>query len=145
MTDKIEFPGGWAKLRDPEDVTERARRPLVLVQEGIVASDVGQIVMEKKAAGEEISDEEMGRMMAPLIGSSTWEDFHRRQYDLNICALIEEWSFEAPVSVEALLDIPGRAYKALRAECDPLLPKVLGNEDEDEVTDPNSNFTDDSA
>lgn len=141
MSDKVEFPGGWAKLRDPEDVPERLRRPLVLVQERIVASDIGDMVLARKEAGEEISNEEAEKLMRPYIGSASWDDFQRTQYDLLIVALVEEWSFEAPINPESLCDIPGRAYKKLRAACEPLMGKVLGNdEDETALDDANSNL-----
>jgi hypothetical protein len=143
MTDKIDLPGGWAKLRDPEDVPERLRRPLLRVQESLGATDVGQRMLEKQQADGGLTEAEVAAMMLPLIGSATWEDFQRTQYDQLLCALVEEWSFETPITVDAMQDLPGRAYKALRAECDPLLPAVLGNvvDAEQEIDDPNSPTT----
>ena len=139
MSDKVEFPGGWAKLRDPEDVTERQRRPLAKVRRALLASDVGDVLVERAALGEKADDKEIAKLFKPVLNREEW-DLLSDSSDLLIVALVEEWSFDTPVTVDEVKNLPGRAYKALRKACDPLLDAVLGDDGDDEVGDPDSNF-----
>lgn len=104
--DKLEVPGGWAKLRDPDAVTERQRKPFV------------------KAVGRasKISDADDG-------GISLLVEVQ----DALVLALVEEWSFDAPVTADGLEDLPHKAITALRVACqafrDELLPDFGPNPD----------------
>lgn len=136
MSDKVEFPGGWAKLRDPEDVPERLRRPLAKVQRHLLGSGVGDVLIQREAMGE-VKESDLTALIKPVLASDDWELLDDSG-DYLIVALVEEWSFEFPISIETVQGLPGRAYKALRAECDPLLGAVLGNPGDDDLTDPDS-------
>jgi hypothetical protein len=140
MTDKIEFPGGWAKLRDPHDVTERQRRPLSKVQRALLGSNIGDVLIARQQAGQEVSEEEMTRLLRPYLADEAMDLFEDSD-DLLILALVEEWSYEKPVTAEAIQDLPAKVYDTLRDACRPLLPAVLGAEDEQAVLDPESPTT----
>jgi hypothetical protein len=141
MTDKVEFPGGWAKLREPEDVTELQRRPLVKMQRVLAASEVGDVLQQRAEMGEKPDEDEIKALLKPVLANDEWELLDDAA-DLLICALVEEWSFEdKPITVEEVKRLPGRAYRALRDECDPLLDAVLGNPTESEITDHGSKQT----
>lgn len=92
MAGKIDLPDGqWALLVDPEDVTERKREPLtdLMFEAGALQADA------------DAPPPEAVRMMM------------RAEYAV-IAALVSEWSFDLPVTVDGVLDLPGRAYKTLK-------------------------------
>lgn len=139
MTDKIEFPGGWAKLRDPQDVTERQRRPLARVQRLLAGSGVGNALIDwHEEHHREPDEDEMRNLLKPFLADDEMDLFESSNDQL-ILALVEEWSFDKPITVESIQDLPGRAYAALREACQPLLQSVLGQSDDD-IEDPNSTF-----
>lgn len=141
MTDKIEFPGGWAKIRDPHDVTERDRRPLGKVQRLLAGSNIGAVLIERQQAGEEVTETEMQTLLRPYLADEAMDLFEDSD-DLLIKALVEEWSFDKPITVENIQGLPGRAYDALRDACRPLLTAVLGGvETEADILDPDSPTT----
>lgn len=136
MSDKVEFPGGWAKIRDPEDVTEKQRRPLGKLQRRLAGSNIADalVALDGKPTEDQLRD-----LIRPVLGSEDW-DLLDDSGDLLIVALVEEWSFEAPVTVDEVQNLPGKAYRALREACDPLLLQLLGMASEDDIEDPNSTF-----
>jgi hypothetical protein len=143
MSDKVDLGNGaWAKLRDPQDVTERKRRPLAKIQRVIAGTPIGSVLLERELErpGEEITEDEMGKILRPFLGDEAMDKFEDSD-DLLIYALVEEWSIDSPITVETIQDLPGRAYDALRDACRPLLNQVLGNSEESEVLDPESPTT----
>lgn len=136
MTDKIEFPGGWAKIRDPQDVTEKQRRPLGKLQRRLAGSSIADALL---ALDGKPTEEQVKALVQPVLGSDDW-DLLDESGDLLIVALVEEWSFEKPITVDEVQNLPGKAYKALREACDPLLMPLLGITDGSEIEDPDSNF-----
>jgi hypothetical protein len=98
---RIDIQGGWIELREPEAVPERLRRPVL--QQSVKASQFN-------------ADSEMD---AEAL------DFFSAFNDLLAIALIESWSFSAPVSVDGLLDLPGPTYDAIREAVTPLLPRLM--------------------
>ena len=141
MTDKVDLGNGaWAKLRDPRDVPERKRRPLDKVQRILAGSKVGEALLAwHEEHGDDRPDEKQMRdLLRPLLAEDEMDLFDQSN-DLLIVALVEEWSFEdKPITVEEIQDLPGRAYRALKEVCEPLLGVVLGNEDETDLLDPDS-------
>lgn len=113
MSEKIPLPdGGWALLRDPEQVSERQRRPLNRLQARVAGSAVGALVAHKAL----MSDDEFEEESRKVLGS---DDFALLD-DLNdalIDVLVESWSYDSEPSADAALDLPGRVYEALKNEC----------------------------
>lgn len=143
MNDKVDLGGGaWAKLRDPHDVPERKRRPLDKVQRILAGSRVGEVLLRwHEEHGDEKPDEkQMRELLFPLLADDEMDLFDSSN-DLLIVALVEEWSLDRPVTVDEVQDLPGRAYRALKDACEPLLGLVLGNENEADVFDPDSPST----
>lgn len=99
---RVEVFSGWVQLRDPELVPERLRRPVFQksADAAIFANDE-----------DEISNE----MMA------FFSDFN----DLLAVAMISEWSFDFPVSVEGMLDLPSRTYDDVRKAVAPFIKKLI--------------------
>ena len=139
MSDKVDLGNGWAKLRDPHEVKQRQRKPLAKVQRALLGSNIGDVLVQRHAQGEDVSEEEISKLLQPLLADEAMDLFEDSD-DLLILALVEEWSFEVPITQEGIGELPGRAYDALRNACRPLLNAVLGMEQEDAVTDPDSNF-----
>jgi len=138
MTDKVDLGNGsWAKLRDPQDVTDKQRRPLAKLQRLLAASNLGEALTQRAQMGEEVTDKDLQDLLKPVLADDEWELLESTS-DLLIVALVEEWSFDTPIIVESVQNLPGRVSKALRAACDPLLTDVLGIESEEDVLDPES-------
>jgi hypothetical protein len=107
--------GSWIELRDPKKVSERLRRP--------VMSAATRLFKDQGALADLESAEDAAaaaRMLPPdfLDGASELND-------LVSVALISDWSFDAPVSTDALLDLPGPVYDEIRDLCAPLFSDVL--------------------
>lgn len=141
MTDKISLPsGGWATLRDPEDVTEEQRRPWARLQERLVASGVVDVIEQRreqeKEQGRDLTEKELRALMRPVVGTDDW-GLLEQATDALIVALINEWSYtDQAVTVENLRRIPGRDYRKLKAACEPLAGKVIGETTDEDVLDP---------
>jgi hypothetical protein len=100
MSTKLPLPDeGWVLLRDPAKVPERLRRPVTNMAAGLQP--------EITAATGDEGD--------PTLTADVLARFQALN-DLVIVALVAEWSFEGPVSVEAVGDLPGDAYDVLRRE-----------------------------
>lgn len=117
MAGKIDLPDGqWAMLVDPEDVTERKREPLteLMFEAGSMQGEDGAPPAESV------------RLMM------------RADYAV-IAALVAEWSFDLPITVDGVMDLPGRAYKALKdataGKMTDLLPDFGVNPETDSPTD----------
>jgi hypothetical protein len=120
---KIPLPDdGWALLRDPAKVSERLRRPVT----NLAARLQPEIV--KATAAEE-----------PVLDPETFDQFQALN-DLVIVALVEEWSFDRPVTIDSVGDLPGDAYDMLRRETakhvNALLPDFSPNPDPASPTGP---------
>jgi len=115
------LPGAaWADLRDQAEVPERLRRPVRAIQmklardpafAGVVAEASKKGVDALKGIGEAEAAQmasQMGDEAAGLLDELN---------DRLIVARVVGWSYEAPVSMEALLDLPGPAYDRLKELC----------------------------
>lgn len=138
MSTILELPdGGTATFRDPKQVSERHRRPVARLQQRLAASAVGQLLASKDA----MSDEQFEAEARKLLASDEWELLD----DLNdalVVALVESWSYERPVSLDGLLDLPSAVYDALRAEASKhvadLLPSFDVSPEESSPTQPSA-------
>lgn len=132
---KISLPNGaWAVLRDPEDITERQRRPLVRLQRRTLMKAATQL------AGvdlQNMTEREALQKIAPALSD---EDFDALEDidDLVIVTLVDSWSFEQPVSVDGSLDLPSKTRSALIEEIRPLLSRLLGETSDEDVLNPES-------
>lgn len=101
MSTQHNAPSGFTfTLRDPEDVPERLRRPVE--RKLVTIMGHGDLL---KATG-----------LTPEI-----MDDNNELDDLLVVALVEKWSAEAPVSVEAIQDLPTGDVKALRKAAAPFI------------------------
>ena len=117
---RIDLPQGqWAELRDPRVVTERRRRP----------AKTALYAVAKLAEAE-----------ATVEAIEAWDDL-RVQVAV---ALIDQWSVNVDVTVDAILDLPGDVYDALLTAVEPQIMALLPSFGAGGVTDPKA-LTDSSA
>lgn len=120
--------GNWAHLRDPKKVPERLRRPIVQALTRALADNGGE-----QLAGLDPKD-----LQAPDAAAKVSQylkpEFLTVMADVNdllVIALVDEWSFDVPVSLDSVLDLPGDEYDALQTGVAPLLKDVLPSFDGD--------------
>lgn len=132
---KVSLPdGAWAMLRDPDEVTERQRRPLVRLQRRALAKAAPQLAgvdLDKLTPAEALEK------LAPMLASDDFDALEEID-DLVIEVLVDSWSFTFDVSADASLDLPSKARAALIDECRPLLGRLLGDTSDADVLDPAS-------
>lgn len=114
---------GWVTLRDPKQVAERYRRPIIAKATSM--QEVAQRLKEDSENGMDFNEAEYLAMCG----------FN----DLVAVALISEWSYGLPISVDSLLDLPAADYDAILALTAPLLTELMPSFDPNvENTDPQS-------
>lgn len=134
---RVELPRSQhAMLRDPEEVPERLRRPLLDAMEQVSVAVTAAGVTQAEIAAARDGDEELAAAIGIKAMAHGARGRQRAANDLLIVALVESWSFATPVSVESLLDLPGRTYDALVEACDPYLAAM--SPDFDPSPDPDS-------
>jgi hypothetical protein len=100
---RVEVFSGWIQLREPKLVPERLRRP----------------VFEKSVSGSSLTEDD-----GDGINEETMRFFSEFN-DLVAIAMIKEWSFEFPVSLEGLLDLPSRTYDDVRLAVTPFVNELI--------------------
>jgi hypothetical protein len=158
--EKVDLPsGGWAILRDPDTITVKMRKPLQRVQmrvgfdadlQAVVRYQMRvqrELLAARKAAadaGVEFDDESFEPSLPQTVKQSALSD---EQLDLlgdlatvTTVTLIESWSFDAPVSRDALEDLPPKDFDALVEAAakyrDDLLPSFDVDPDDNSPTEP---------
>lgn len=118
----VDLPNGeWLELRDPEDVTERARRK--------VSNIIGRLtpatrkLVSTPADPNQPADERDANVMA-TITETDLETFDSLN-DLLAEALIEKWSLSIPVEAAAMPDLPSKMYRAVQAAVAPYIGQVM--------------------
>ncbi len=128
-----DLPNGWADLIDNEDVTERARRPIMLLQTKLAqlpsmkdaAKTAATAGVQDQAALSALGDEQTEAIISDL------GDVMPLMFDLNdlmVVARAKRWSYvypewepnagdPIPVTVDGLRDLPRSDYEALQALC----------------------------
>lgn len=109
MAKKTIVGSGWVMLRDPKMVPERLRRPIMAQAASIqqVARELTTSINEDASASKE--------------SVLSLYDFN----DLVAVALISEWSWDAPVTIDSLQDLPGSEYDAIQLVVSPLIGDLM--------------------
>lgn len=113
--------GGWVDFREPEDVPERLRRRVTTL-----ASRAAKIANKFEAeTPTEVEENELEFLL----------EFNDA---VSIC-LVMGWSFDAPVNVEGLLELPASAYDHIvrhgQANVGRLLPNFQVDPDPKVITE----------
>lgn len=100
--------GATALLRDAQQVTERARRPLDRLRVRYFATDSGRLARSIAESGEEPTQDDALALQA-ADGYHLMDEMN----DAAAAALVAEWSYDFPVTAESIADLPGPDYRAL--------------------------------
>lgn len=120
---KHELNDGWVILRDAREVSERHRRPIIAKATSM--RKAAEKVQSESQDGDEISESEFLALY----------EFN----DLVAIALIKEWSWDLPISLEGLLDLPAKDYDQVLKLTAPLVTELMPKfEPDPENTDPES-------
>ena len=136
MSEKISLPsGGWAVLREASAVPVKLRRP---VEKAILALGQSQ-AKNALVSAPDLSDSEKVAEVAASIKPEILDQFNDLN-DLLIVAVVESWSFEAPISVESLGDFSQADYEALQTiaakDVTSMMPRFGASNDPDSPTKP---------
>jgi hypothetical protein len=99
---RVEVFSGWVQLRDPELVPERLRRPVFM--KSIQAATLVE-------SDDDINENAM----------SFFSEFN----DLLAVAMVSEWSFDSPITVDGLQDLPSKSYDDIREAVSPFISKLI--------------------
>lgn len=119
--DKVTVGDGWVILRDPKQVSERNRRPII-----------AKATMMQRAAFR-VQEGIQGDGLVPEDEFLALYEFN----DLVAVALIQEWSWDMPITVDSLLDLPSTTYDEVLKVTAPLVTDLMPSFEPD-VDDPNS-------
>jgi hypothetical protein len=109
MTTRIELSNsGWAELRDPAAVPVRLRRPVEKMLFDISQSNGTEALAN--AAGDQ--EQAAAELVANIDGElfSKFNDLN----DLLILARVAAWSFDSPITLDSVLDLPASDYYLLQ-------------------------------
>jgi hypothetical protein len=108
MTERIELPeSAWAELRSPRSVPERLRRPVTKIMFQISQQQAQSLSVD-------VVDPEMVMVYSELN-------------DLLIVARVVAWSYDLPITVDSVLDLPGDAYEILQAKAAESMTEMIPN------------------
>ncbi|HZQ33725.1 MAG TPA: hypothetical protein VFB19_18585 [Mycobacterium sp.] len=131
---KVSLPGeNWAHLRDPSEVTERQRRPLTEIQERISLSNAGAMLIAHEDELEALSVKDQLRLLREAGATPEELALLRQGDDRLLLALVSEWSFDAPVTEDGMLDVPSHALDALKKECQKYAKALSGGTTDEDV------------
>jgi len=121
---KVPLPsGGWLELRDPEDVTERQRRSVANVL-GRLSPDMKRMLSSGKPQEADTLAE--AGLEVVLAANETDMDTFDALNDALAAALIVSWSYELPVTADAMADLPSRDYRAVQVAVAPYIGDFMG-------------------
>lgn len=142
---RITLPGGaWADLRPVCDITERMRRPIKRLSAKLTSfpafmEAVQQAEKTRSSSGDALSPQDQ-LALASSMGEAF--DVLEELQDQLVTAATRAWSWDFPVTVDAVLDLPTPALDALRKAVSPyqkaLNPNFQPNPDPASPTEPSS-------
>jgi len=115
---RVELPsGGWAKLKQPREVSERARRPIQAAWIRVSSEAQDHFKLMAAAAKDEdfkAKNPELAALMDSFSMSVADLDALNEANDLLVVALVAEWSFGERIDADAVLDLSAPDYDRLR-------------------------------
>jgi len=137
MSERIELPNGaWANLRTPSAVPERLRRPVTKAMFVVASGTAGKALMD---VDQDLSDEAKAAQVAQSLNPDTL-DLYSNLNDLLIVARVSEWSYDLPITLDGVLDLPSNAYEVLQEVTAQgileMMPNFTASADKDSPTQP---------
>lgn len=131
MTTRIELSNsGWAELRDPAAVPVRLRRPVEKM-----LFDISQSNGTEALANNAGDQEQAAAELAANIDGELFSKFNDLN-DLLILARVAAWSFDLPITLYSVLDLPAGDYYLLQEATAKDITEMMPNFAQD--TDPSS-------
>jgi hypothetical protein len=131
MTTRIELSNsGWAELRDPAAVPVRLRRPVEKM-----LFDISQSNGTEALANNAGDQEQAAAELAANIDGELFSKFNDLN-DLLILARVAAWSFDLPITLDSVLDLPAGDYYLLQEATAKDITEMMPNFAQD--TDPSS-------
>ncbi|MFC1410511.1 hypothetical protein ACEZCY_14730 [Streptacidiphilus sp. N1-12] len=112
--------GQWADIRDSAEVPERLQRAVRAIQMQLMKDPAFAGVVDKAKAGGVKSVEDLDDAVGEELAQEMTPEAMALLDDLNdrlIVSRVAGWSFEAEVSMDALLDLASGTYEALKELC----------------------------
>ena len=141
---RIDLPsGGWAELKEPEQVLERHRRPISRAITRL-SQEAWQILIKleaDKVTAVTNGDVVETAALADRFSEADLDAFSDAN-DWGVVALVSAWSFQEPLSLESVQNRTAPDYDALRNACAPAVGRLFVDfsptRDSDSPTAPSS-------
>ncbi len=125
----VPLPGGQsAELRPADEVPERLRRPISRALRRVRPEMMQEIARVNGLPGTKDDASEEDKSAVATARAQLSHDLADEEVDalseandLGIVALVAHWSYGTPITLENVLDLPGRAYDKLRDAVGPLV------------------------
>jgi hypothetical protein len=112
---KVNVTGGWIEIREPKEVPERLRRPIVeLTMAGVPLQPHMEAMQNDLTA---VDPDVLTQFM----------QYSAKFNDKAILALVKEWSFPDPVSEESIMDLPAGVFDEIQEAIAPFISELLPN------------------
>lgn len=113
---RVELPdGAWAELHAPRKVQERKRRRYIQAMTAMTQSVQSLPKLPPDAV--DADGKSIGGTPDMAFFGPEQQALSDAAFDELTCCLVSAWSFDLPVAVESLLDLPTDAFDALRKAC----------------------------
>lgn len=118
---RVPLPGGWADLRPVSDITERMRRPIKRLSARLTSFPSFMEAVQSAQTSTDGGTKELSESQKLAIAASMGDAFDvlEELQDALVVAVTRGWSWEAPVTSDGVLDLPGPALDALRQAAAP--------------------------
>ncbi|MDH6123860.1 MULTISPECIES: hypothetical protein [unclassified Kitasatospora] len=121
--------GAVATLRDVADITERQRRPIKRIQSKLAALPTFVAAVQEAEAAQKVSGGSLTTEQQLSIAAGMGEAFDLLESlnDFLIVAVVRGWTYEFPVDVDRVQDLPTKDVDQLREVCAPFLKELMPN------------------
>ena len=120
---RLDLPDGeWAELAAPRKVSDRRRRAFIaaLTDTASATAELPQVANPRSAEpGQPLTIPDPARM----TGAQNEGQFHA--FDLLVLCFVKAWSFETPVTLEAVEDLDTGSKDVLVSACLPLMGDLM--------------------
>jgi hypothetical protein len=123
---RVDLPNGWADIRSPRLVTRKARKPIKLSWTRVndYRDQLRQLSGEDQMPPQRTDEEQMAVAASYSLSPEEIELYDDLNEPLTV-ALVSEWSYDQPITIEGLNSLPADDAEDLILRCAPLLTDVF--------------------